>query len=198
MSQKDLIKAIQSSDESIFNEVITKDKSIEGATLKGAQIGAIRIHTIDCANTEWEACIFDGTTFDGVNLQGAFFNGCTFYNCTFKNAILAEASFDGCVLNRSAIVEAQDLEAAELTNSQFKECTLSKLHFVDTVLESLTVTSGQINEVSGIATLKSVVLRNVSVTDFDTSEMELTGCMASGCTSVQKGFTASEGKRRRV
>ena len=34
------------------NEVIAKDKSIEGATLKGAQIGAIRIHTIDCANTE--------------------------------------------------------------------------------------------------------------------------------------------------
>ncbi|MBO4351826.1 MAG: pentapeptide repeat-containing protein [Proteobacteria bacterium] len=198
MSQKDLIKAIQNSDESIFNEVISKDKSLEGATIKGSQIGAMRIHTIDCGNTEWEACIFDGTEFDSINLQGAFFNGCTFYNCTFKNVILAEASFDGCVFNKSSILEPEDLEAAEITNSQFKECTLSKMHFVDSVLESLTMTAGKIESMSGIATLKSVVLRNVEVTELDTSEMELTGCIASGCTSVPKGFVVSEGKRRRV
>ena len=198
MSQKDLIKAIQSSDESIFNEVIAKDSSLDGATIKGSQIGMMRIHSIECCNTEWEACIFDGTIFDNINLQGAFFNGCTFYNCTFKNDILAEASFDGCVFNKSTIVEPEDLEATEITNSQFKDCTLSKMHFVDSVLDSLTMTAGKLETISGIATLKSVVLRNVEVTDMDTSEMELSGCIASGCSSVPKGFTASEGKRRRV
>ncbi|MBO5752308.1 MAG: pentapeptide repeat-containing protein [Proteobacteria bacterium] len=198
--KKALIKAIQASDEAIFNEALqgTGEKSLDAATLKDLHIGAMRIHSIDCQNTEWEACIFDGTTFDGVDLQGAFFNGCTFHNCTFQHNILAEASFDGCVWQKSSLVHAEDLEAFELTNCQLKDCVLEDLNFLDSTLESLTVTAGTLKSLSGIAELKSVVLRNVTVESFDTSEMELSACTASGCTSVPKGFVACEGKRRRV
>lgn len=197
---KALLKAIQASDEAIFNEALqgSGEKTLNAATVKGAHIGAIRIHTVDCKNTEWEACIFDGTTFDGVDLQGAFFNGCTFHNCTFQNNILAETSFDGCVWQKSSLVHAEDLEAFELTNCQLKDCLLDGLKFLDSTLESLTITSGTLKSVSGIAGLKSVVLRNVNVEDVDTSEMELSACTASGCSSVPKGFVACEGKRRRV
>lgn len=199
MSQKDYIKAIQTSDESLFNELITgKSKSLEAASFKGSQIGAMTIHTVDCSNTEWDACIFDGTNFDALNLQGAFFNGCTFHGCRISKAILAEASFDGCVLQKSIIEDAEDLEAVEMTNCQFKECELRNLHFVDGTLESLTITSGKLDNISGIAELKSIVLRNVEVESFDTSEMTLTACTASGCSQIPKGFLASEGKRRRV
>lgn len=198
MSQKELIKAIQTSDESAFNDLIEKNKTLDAASFKGAQIGAMTIHTIDCSNTEWEACIFDNTTFEALNLQGAYFNGCTFHDCTFTKAILAEASFDGCVLHKCRILDAEDLEAIEITNCQFKECTLENLNFVDGTLQSLTINSGTMKSISGIAELKSIVLRNVDVSDFDTSEMTVSSCTASGCTSVPKGFTASEGKRRRV
>ncbi len=198
MSQKDLCKAIQTSDESLFDELIAKDKTLDAASIKGAQIGAMTIHTIDCSNTEWEACIFDGTVFEALNLQGAYFNGCTFHNCTFNKAILAEASFDGCVWHKSKIVDAEDLEAVEITNCQFKECALQNMHFVDGTLQSLTMTSGTIESISGIAELKSIVLRNVEIKDFDTSEMTVSSCTASGCSSIPKGFVASEGKRRRV
>lgn len=198
MSAKDLVKAILSSDESRFNEIATPESSLEAATFKNAHVGAIRIHTVDAENTEWEACLFDGTTFDGISLQGAFFNGCSFHHCTFKNAILAEASFDGCVWLRSTITEAEDLEAIELTNCQFKECEFSDLHFVDGTLESLTFSAGTLRNLSGIAQLKSVALRGVDVESFDTSEMTIASCTASSCTNIPKGFTASEGKRRRV
>ena len=198
MSQKDLIKAIQNSDESSFNELIAKNKTLDAASLKGAQIGAMTIHTIDCSNTEWEACIFDGTHFEGLNLQGAFFNGCTFHDCIFSHCILAEASFDGCVMHKSQIIDTEDLEAAEITNCQFKECVLKNMHFVDATLQSLTMTAGSLDAINGIAELKSIVLRNVEVTNFNTSEMTVSSCTASGCSSVPKGFVASEGKRRRV
>ena len=200
MSKKDLLKSIQATDESLFDAALSADKTptLDNASIKGAQIGAMRIHTVDCSNTEWEACIFDGTHFDGLNLQGAFFTGCSFHNCTFSNAILAEASFDGCVLHKTQLLSPEDLEAAELTNCQFKECVLEDMSFLDSSLESLTITSGTLRRISGIATLRSIVLRNVTVEDFDTSEMTLSGCTGSGCTALPKGFTASEGKRRRV
>ena len=200
MSKKDLLKSIQASDEALFNEALsgTKTPTLDNASIKGAQVGAMRIHTVDCSNTEWEACIFDGTHFDGINLQGAFFNGCSFHNCTFSNAILAEASFDGCVLHKCHILSPEDLEASEFTNCQFKECALESMNFLDSSLESLTITSGTLTHLSGIATLRSIVLRNVTIEDFNTSEMEITACTASGCNVVPKGFTASEGKRRRV
>ncbi len=199
MSQKDLIKAIQTSDESLFNELISnKAKSLDAASFKGAQIGAMTIHTIDCSNTEWEACLFDGTTFDGVNLQGAFFNGCSFHGCKFTKNILAEASFDGCVWQKSSITDAEDLEAAEITNCQFKECIFQNLHFVDGTLESLTIASGKMENISGIAELRSVALRNVEIDNFDTSEMTVSACTASGCTQIPGNFVLSEGKRRRV
>lgn len=198
MSQKELIKAIQNSDESSFNDLIEKNKTLDAASFKGAQIGAMTIHTVDCSNTEWEACIFDSTRFENLNLQGAYFNGCTFHDCVFSKTILAEASFDGCVLHKCKIVDTEDLEAIEITNSQFKECVLENMHFVDGTLQSLTVTSGAMKSISGIADLKSIVLRNVDVSDFDTSEMSISSCTASGCTSIPKGFIASEGKRRRV
>lgn len=197
---KEILKAIQASDEAMFQSALdgASEKSIDGATVKGAHIGAIRIHSIECTNTEWEACIFDGTTFDAVDLQGSFFNGCTFHHCTFSGNVLAEASFDGCVWQKSVISNPEDLEAFELTNCQFKDCRLEGLNFLDSTLESLTVSAGSLNDISGIAELKSVVLRNVSVESFDTTEMEVNACTASGCTSVPKGFVACEGKRRRV
>ena len=202
MSQKDLIKSIQNSDESVFNQLIEDPhhQSLESASIKGAQIGAMRIHTIDCANTEWEACLFDGTTFDGVNLEGAFFNGCTFHDCSFKNiANFADTAFDGCVWQKSGIIDPQsDLNNTELTNCQFRDCTLQNIHFAEATLESLTFNGGQISNLSGEADLKSVVLRSVSVDHFDTSEMSLSNCTASGCEKIPDGFKACEGRRRRV
>lgn len=200
MSSKEIIKAIESSDNGTFDALVQKDKSasLDSASLKSLQVGALRIHSVDCKNTEWEACLFDGTTFDGVDLQGAYFNGCTFHECEFRNAILAEASFDGCVWQKSAIREAEDLEAVEFSNCQFKACDLEDLNLVDGVLESLTITDGTIRNVDGIAELKSVVLRNVDVDNFDTSEMTLMACTSSGCTQVPRGFATCEGRRRRV
>ncbi|MBR4985585.1 MAG: pentapeptide repeat-containing protein [Proteobacteria bacterium] len=200
MSKKELLKSIQASDEALFNEALSNDRepTLDNASIKGAQIGAMRIHTVDCSNTEWEACIFDGTFFDSLNLQGAFFNGCSFHNCTFSGSILAEASFDGCVLHKTQIIAPEDTEALELTNCQFKECSLEEMNLLDSSLESLTITSGCLKNITGIASLRSIVLRNVAIENFDTSEMEIAACTASGCTEVPKGFTASEGKRRRV
>ena len=202
MSQKDLIKSIQNSDESAFNQIIADPhhQSIESASIKGAQIGAMRIHTIDCANTEWEACIFDGTIFDAVSLEGAFFNGCTFHNCSFKNiSNFSGTAFDGCVWQKSSITDpGSDLDATELTNCQFKECILQNIHFADAILESLTFNGGSVSHVSGTAELKSVVLRSVNVDRFETSEMSLSNCTASGCEKIPAGFKACEGRRRRV
>lgn len=200
MSSKEIIKAIETSDGGAFDALVGKDKSatLEAASLKSLQVGGIRIHSVDCANTEWEACLFDGTVFDGVDLQGAYFNGCTFHDCEFCNAVLAEVSFDGCVWQKSAVRDAEDLEAAEFTNCQFKACDLENLHFLDTVLDSLTITDGAMRHIGGIAELKSVVLRNVSIDGFDTSEMSLTACTSSGCTQVPSGFATCEGRRRRV
>ena len=107
MSSKEIIKAIESSDNGTFDALVQKDKSasLDSASLKSLQVGVIRIHSVDCKNTEWEACLFDGTAFDGVDLQGAYFNGCTFHECEFRNAILAEASFDGCVWQKSPLAK---------------------------------------------------------------------------------------------
>lgn len=200
MSSKEIIKAIEASDNGTFDALVEKNKSasLDSAALKSLQIGSLRIHSVDCSNTEWEACLFDGTTFDGVDLQGAYFNGCTFHDCEFRGVILAEASFDGCVWQKSAIREAEDLEAVEFTNCQLKACDLEDLNFVDGVLDSITITEGSIKNVDGIADLKSVVLRNVVIDNFDTSEMTLMACTSSGCTQAPRGFSTCEGRRRRV
>ncbi|MCL2325958.1 MAG: pentapeptide repeat-containing protein [Proteobacteria bacterium] len=200
MVQKEITKAIKASDEGLLEALLAShaDLSLEAASFKGDHIGAIRIHGVDAGNTEWEACIFDGTVFDGLNLQGAFFNGCTFHNCTFRSTILAETAFDGCVLHRTTFGDTEDAEGLELTNTQFRDCSLVNLHLLDASLESLTITQGRLAGIDGVATLKSVVLRNVTIEGFDTGEMTLTGCIASGCNVTPEGFTASEGKRRRV
>lgn len=202
MSQKDLIKSITNSDESAFNQLIADPhhRSLDSASIKGAQIGAMRIHTIDCANTEWEACLFDGTTFEGVNLEGAFFNGCTFHDCIFKDIInFSGTAFDGCVWQKSGIIDPKtDLDSTELTNCQLKECTLQNIHFAEATLESLTINGGSLCNINGEAELKSVVLRSVNVDKFDTSEMTLSNCTASGCDKIPDGFKACEGRRRRV
>lgn len=200
MSSKEIIRAIEKSDESAFEDVLgrVKEASAEGASFKGLHLGAMCIHDISCVNTEWEACIFDGTSFEGVDLQGAYFNGCTFHECRFEKSVLAEASFDGCVWQKSEISDAEDLEGLEVTNCQFKDCVWRGLQFVDSTLESLTISSGRLEHLSGIADLKSVVLRNVTVEHVDTTEMSLSGCTASGCSEVPRGFTACEGRRRRV
>ncbi len=210
MSQKELLKAIETTDNAMFDEVVsripddplTSKINLENCEIKGKQIGAIRIHSINCANMEWEACIFDGTTFDGVDLEGSFFNGCTFHDCIFKNIInFSDVAFDGCVWQKSGIIdpdENNDLNAFSMTNCQFKECQFRNLHFVEGVLESVSFTGGCIDHVDGEATLKSVVLRSVEVNSFDTSEMEMTNCTASGCAKVPKGFVNREGRRCRV
>lgn len=200
MSAKEIIKAIEESDEGKFNSLVDKSKSpsLDSATLKSLHVGQMKIHTVDCTNTEWSACIFDGTTFDGVDLQGALFNACTFHDCTFSNAILAETTFDGCVWQKGALQNAEDMEAAEFMNCQLKECALENLHFLDTIFTSVTLTKGAIKNVDGIADLKSVVLRDVEIDAFDTSEMTLTACTSSGCSTVPKGFSTCEGRRRRV
>ena len=195
---KDLVRAILNSDESHFNELAVKDATLDAATFKNAHVSALRIHTIDASKTEWEACIFDGTVFENISLEGAFFNGCSFHNCVFRHVVMTETSFDGCVLHKTQIRSAADLEAAEITNSQFRECDLSDLHFVDSTLESLTFTAGAIRNVSGTAEVKSVALRGVTVEGFDTSEMTVSGCTASACDVVPAGFAASAGRRRRV
>ena len=200
MSHKDLVKAIQNSDGAAFDKLVEAGSSLDSASFKGTQIGAMRIHTVDCTNTEWEACIFDGTTFDGVVLEGAFFNGCTFHNCTFSHiASFTDAAFDGCVWQKSSILDpAADLEGTELTNCQFKDCTIQNLHFAEGTLQSLTFNGGKLTNLSGEAEVKSVTLRSVEVDNFDTSEMTLSNCTASGCEKLPKGFVACEGRRRRV
>ncbi len=199
MSQKDWIKAIQTTDESLFNELAEgKEPSLEAASFKGIQIGPMRLHTVDATNTEWEACIFEGTEFDGLDLQGAFFNGCSFHGCTFNNTILAEVSFDGCVIHKTKFLEPEDLEAAEFKNCQFKDCELKNLNCLDTIFESVSISNGSMSDIDGIAELKSVTLRSVNVENFNTEEMTLSKCSCSGCSSVPKGFTVSEGKRLRV
>jgi len=197
---KELTKAIKTSDESIIDHLLEKNASLslESASFKGENIGAMRIHDVNCANTEWEACLFDGTVFDGIDLQGAYFNGCTFHQCSFKNAILAETSFEGCVLKGTSIADTEDCEALEITNCQFQECEFVNVHLLDATLESVTITNGKISGFDGPAELKSVVLRNVEVSEFDTSEMTLTACTASQCAKLPAGFKAVEGKRRRV
>ena len=200
MNSKAIIKSIENSDESGFAQVLAGDAapSLGAGSFRGLHVGPMRIHTISCENTEWEACLFDGTTFDGIDFRGAFFNGCTFHECRFANAVLAQASFDGCVWQKSAIADPRDLEAAELTNCQFKDCELTGLHFLDSVLESLTISGGVMRDWNGAAGLKSVVLRNVDADAIDTSEMTLTACTASGCPKIPAGFSAVEGRRRRV
>ena len=206
MSQKDLVKAIQSSDESIFNQIVSdgKNTSLEGESFKNSQIGAMRIHTINMANTEWEACLFDGTTFENVDLEGAFFNGCTFHDCHFIHiANFSDTAFDGCVWKNSEIADPQGdedgkIECLEISNCQFRDCILRNIQFAESTLQSLSFSGGKIENISGDAEVKSVALRNAEVEKFDTSEMTLSNCTASGCTNVPKGFVLSAGKRCRV
>ena len=149
MSQKDLVKAIQSSDESIFNQIVSdgKNTSLEGESFKNSQIGAMRIHTINMANTEWEACLFDGTTFENVDLEGAFFNGCTFHDCHFIHiANFSDTAFDGCVWKNSEIADPQGdedgkIECLEISNCQFRDCILRNIQFAESTLQSLSRTT---------------------------------------------------------
>ena len=201
MNKKDLVKSIQNSDGAAFDGLAAQpNASLESAGFKGAHIGCMRLHTISLANTEWEACIFDGTTFDGVDLSGSFFNSCTFHDCVFRHiADFSDAAFDGCVWQKSGIEDPEcDLENMEITNCQFRDCMLKNLHFVESSLQSLTFNGGRIENVNGDAEMKSVTLRSVEVEKFDTSDMSLSNCTASSCETLPKGFTACEGRRRRV
>ena len=202
MNKKDLIKSIQNSDGAAFDSLVAEagKASLETASFKGAHVGCMRLHTVNLANTEWEACIFDGTTFDGVDLSGAFFNSCTFHDCVFlRIADFSDAAFDGCVWQKSGIEEPQcDLDGVEMTNCQLKDCTLKNLHFSESTLQSLTFNGGRIENVNGDAEMKSVTLRSVEIENFDTSEMSLSNCTASSCKKLPEGFRACEGCRRRV
>lgn len=200
MSQKDLIKAVQQSNSIVLEQLIKADPelSMEAASFNGEHINALTIRDIDCSNTEWEACIFESCSFINVNLEGAFFNGCTFHSCTFSGNDLSEMAFDGCVMQRTKISSSSDIDGLEFSNSQLKDCVLEDLSFVDSNLLCLTISQGSIARLSGSATLKSVVLRSVEIDDFDTSDMVLTACTASGTDPVPEGFTAVKGNRRRV
>ena len=203
MSQKDLIRSIQSSDGSAFDRIVAEspDVSLETVSFKSLQIGAMRIHDINAANTEWEACLFDGTTFENVDLEGAYFNGCTFHDCHFKGITnFDDTAFDGCVWKNSEIIDpAQEcIECIEISNCQFRDCTLQNIHLAESTFQSLSFSGGKIQNISGDAEIKSVALRTVDVVDFDTSEMTLSNCTASGCTHVPAGFKACEGRRCRV
>ena len=198
-NQREIIKAITTTDESILNDLLDKGAalSLDSASLKNERVGGMRIPPLDASNTEWEACLFDGTTFERVNFGGAFFNACTFHGCTFVACDFSGASFDGCVFKRTAMEEPK-LDDAELTNCQLQACALKQWHLNETTLESLTISEGEIANLDGTGTLKSVVLRGVSVNGAETREMDVSMCTASACSSVPAGFKAVEGKRKRL
>ena len=199
-NSKELIKAIQSSDEAIFNRVVEKSPglSLSNTTFKGNTISAIRIHDIVCPDTVWENCIFNDVEFSAIDFQHAKFTSCTFHQCKFTQAILAETVFEGCVFNHLELLDTEDAEALEINNCQFQDSTIRGFHFLDTIVSSSTYTQGTLADIDGEGTLKSFVLRNVAIENFNTSTMQVTACTASACATLPAGFKSVEGRRRRV
>lgn len=197
---KDLIRAISTSDESILNRLVEKnaDLSLSGSTFKGDHVSAMRIHTVGCSDTRWENCIFNDVDFDTLDLQRAKFISCTFHQCQFTKAILAETVFEGCVFNHTSFLDTEDAEALEISHCQFQESIFRGLHFLDTLITASTFTLGELSHLDGEGALRSFVLRDVVIKDFDTSAMQLSACTATGCQELPAGFRSVEGRRRRV
>ncbi len=198
INSKDLIKAIRTSDESIFNRLPDKTVSISGAGFKGDHIAAIRMHGIACPDTTWENCIFNDVEFNAIDFQNAKFTSCSFHQCRFTQTILAETVFEGCVFNHTTFIETEDAEALVINNCQFQESVIKNIHFIDTNITSSTYTQGELTDIDGEGTLKSFVLRDVAINHFDTSDMTVSACTATGCKTLPTGFKSVEGRRRRV
>lgn len=197
---KELIKAIQSSDEAILNRIVEKNAgiSLAGTAFKGNNISAMQIHDIACPDTVWENCIFNDVEFNAIDFQHAKFTSCTFHQCKFTKAILAETAFEGCVFNHLELLDTEDAEALEINNCQFQDSTIRGLHFIDSVISSTTYTQGTLADIDGEGELKSFVLRSVTIENFATADMKLTACTASACATLPAGFKSVEGRRRRV
>jgi len=164
-------------------------ETFEGLSFREMDFGRVTLR-----NTEWNGCMFEKCTF-GV-LDGSLFEGCTFVDCNFDRARLEGVSFDGAVFQRTSfkgcVVQDSEWNGVDLT-----ECVFSDLAFDGVSWDAATLRGGKLAQISGDASLSGVTLRDVDVDSFDTSEMTLTGCVASGAT-IPDGFDRLTGRRRRA
>ncbi|MFA5623587.1 MAG: pentapeptide repeat-containing protein [Bradymonadales bacterium] len=201
MAKNEWLKAFKNADNEAIKRLLEENEavlSLEAASMNGGHYSGLVLKALNLENTEWDACIFDNVEFIDCNLTGALFNASTMFAVKFESCQLSDASFDGCVMQRSSLANISDSEGLELTDCQLKECTLENIDFADARLHALSFTSGRIARVSGEAELSGIVLRGVEVEAFDTSEMQVLRCTASGMSEVPEGFILYDGRRKRV
>lgn len=200
MANKEWLKAFQSSNNDAIRRLCSdgEGQSVEGESFKNGHYSTLSFCGINFSNTEWDACIFDNVEFISCDFSGAFINASTLQGVKFEDCIFDDASLDGCVMQRTSFIALSQCEGMEMTDSQLKESVLTNLTLLDARLTSLTFTGGRITNIAGSAELNGVVLRNVEVENFDTSDMNVQRCTASGVAEVPAGFLLCAGKRKRV
>ena len=201
MTLKAWLKALRNSDNTMLQRYHSESCGFgfEGETFSEMHVSQLDLGGMDFVNTEWDACILRGINFSGTDLRGSFFNGCTIHDCLFDETELTDVSFDGCVLHRVVFKHLSFVDT-ELMDNQFKESIIENITFQDSTWLTTSLTGGKISTVRGSGQMRSVVMRDVSIYDFDTSDIEVENCRFFGEPTgiIPEGFIVRKGRRCRV
>ncbi len=193
---KPFFKAFRAGDVDAVHKLLNERVELSGATFKEAATGNFDFREIDFSNTEFEDCVLTGVNWAGADLSGAYFHGSTLIECDLTGANLDGAAFEGCVLKQVNFGGA-NLGDTEITGTEMDQCRLAESNLDGAAWESVTINRGQIDNVGGEAELTGVTVRDVEITNFDTSAMTLARC-STNATPPPDGFRALTGRRTRL
>ena len=143
--------------ESKIIHIVASESSFQGLSMKdvlvdSSNLTASRISDSKLVRVVFKSCRLQGAGFSSSDLSDVIFEDCNLDLSNFNMATLRDVVFRNCSLNESSFVSSKQ------KNVTYENCTIEKIDIADTRAQNVILSSSQIYNVGGIASLKGFTL----------------------------------------